>query len=142
MERVLFGQPAAEAIVAEAERIQAKRVFVLAGGTLNRQTDEVRKLAEALGSDLRAFPITCPHTRRSSAVVACANAAREDGYELLVTFGGSVTGDESSHIWSTISATRMDWSRFAPWSRTASGISLILPHHSAADGCTDHAFSW
>ena len=50
MERVLFGQTAAEAIVAEAERIQAKRVFVLAGGTLNRQTDEVQNLAEALGS--------------------------------------------------------------------------------------------
>jgi len=93
MERVLFGQPAAEAIVAEAERIQAKRVFVLAGGTLNRQTDEVRKLAEALGSRFAGVFDHMPAHSPRSAVVACANAAREAGTDLLVTFGGGSVTD-------------------------------------------------
>ena len=111
MERVLFGQPAAQAIVAEAERIQAKRVFVLAGGTLNRQTDEVRKLAEALGSRFAGVFDHMPAHSPRSAVVACANAAREAGTDLLVTFGGGSVTDGvklSPSAWSTISATRMD----------------------------------
>jgi maleylacetate reductase len=38
--RVSFGQPAAATMVAEAERLGAKRVFLLTGRTLNRDTDE------------------------------------------------------------------------------------------------------
>ena len=45
MERVIFGEATAAAIAKEAERNGAKRVFLLVGGTLNRQTDEVKKLS-------------------------------------------------------------------------------------------------
>ena len=47
MERVLFGQPAANAVIEEIERIGASRVFLLVGGTLNRETDEVDKIKGA-----------------------------------------------------------------------------------------------
>ena len=50
MERVIFGEATAAAIAKEAERIGAKRVFLLVGGTLNRETDEVEKVISALGS--------------------------------------------------------------------------------------------
>ena len=50
MDRVVFGRPAAEAVVQAADRLGAKRVFILAGRTLNRKTDAVRAIAEALGS--------------------------------------------------------------------------------------------
>ena len=50
MNRVIFGQPAAATIVAEAERLAAKRVFLLTGRTLNRNTEEVEKVRQALGS--------------------------------------------------------------------------------------------
>ena len=53
MNRVIFGQPAAAMIVAEAERLGAKRVFLLTGRTLNRDTDEVEKVRRALGPPLR-----------------------------------------------------------------------------------------
>jgi maleylacetate reductase len=43
MNRVIFGQPAAATIVAEAERLGATRVFLLTGRTLNRSTDELRR---------------------------------------------------------------------------------------------------
>ncbi len=39
MDRVVFGRPAAEAVVEAADRLAAKRVFILAGATLNRKTD-------------------------------------------------------------------------------------------------------
>ena len=44
MERGLFGQPAANAVIEEIERIGASRVFLLVGGTFNRETDEVDKI--------------------------------------------------------------------------------------------------
>jgi len=50
MDRVVFGRPAADAVVEAADRLGAKRVFILASATLNRKTDVVRQIAEALGS--------------------------------------------------------------------------------------------
>jgi maleylacetate reductase len=93
MNRVVFGQPAAKAIVAEADRLGAKRVFILSGGTLNRETDEVAKVKAALGARFAGVHDHMPaHTPRE-AVVACANAAREASTDLLVTFGGGSVTD-------------------------------------------------
>jgi maleylacetate reductase len=93
MNRVIFGQPAAATIVAEAERLGATRVFLLTGRTLNRGTDEVDKMRRALGP---RFAGVCDHMPAHSprdAVVACANAARSVGTDLLVTFGGGSVTD-------------------------------------------------
>src|SRR5262245_42739654 len=49
IERIVYGQPAAAALRAEAERLQAQRVFLIVSGTMNRTTDEVAKVREALG---------------------------------------------------------------------------------------------
>ena len=43
MERVVFGRPAADAVAEAADRLGAKHVFILAGKTLNRETDAVRQ---------------------------------------------------------------------------------------------------
>ena len=43
MERVIFGTPAAEAIAEEAAARGAERVFLLVGGTLNRNPMRSRK---------------------------------------------------------------------------------------------------
>ncbi|TWT06119.1 iron-containing alcohol dehydrogenase [Reyranella sp. CPCC 100927] len=88
MNRVIFGKPAAEQIVAEADRLRAGRVFVLTGRTLNTQTEEIAKIRQALGARFAGVHDDMPaHTPRE-AVVACANAAREAGTDLLVNFGG------------------------------------------------------
>ncbi len=93
MNRVIFGKPAAELIAAEADRLGAKRVFVLAGGTLNRQTDEIEKVGVALGDRFAGVYDHMPAHSPRDAVVACANAAREAGCDLLVTFGGGSVTD-------------------------------------------------
>lgn len=93
MNRVIFGKPAAEAIVEEAERLRAKRVFILAGHTLNAATDEIDKVKTALGARLAGVHDHMPaHSPRES-VVACANAARTAGTDLLVTIGGGSVTD-------------------------------------------------
>jgi maleylacetate reductase len=93
MNRVMFGKPAAESIVAEADRLGAKRVFVLAGRTLNTRTDEIQKLRHALGARFAGVHDHMPAHSPRDAIVACANAAREAGTDLLVTFGGGSVTD-------------------------------------------------
>jgi len=93
MNRVIFGKPAAESIVAEADRLQAKRVFILSGRTLNTATGEIEKVKTTLGARFAGVHDHMPaHSPRES-VVACANAAREAGTDLLVTIGGGSVTD-------------------------------------------------
>ncbi|MDP6831228.1 MAG: iron-containing alcohol dehydrogenase [Alphaproteobacteria bacterium] len=93
MDRVIFGQPAAETVAAEAERLGAERVFLLVSGTLNRETDAVDQMADALGGRYAGRWDHMPSHSPREAVVGCANAAREAGCDLLVSFGGGSATD-------------------------------------------------
>ncbi|MBT3330405.1 MAG: iron-containing alcohol dehydrogenase [Rhodospirillaceae bacterium] len=93
MDRVIFGQSATDAVAAEAERLNAERVFLLVSGTLNRETDAVDKMATALGSRYAGRWDDMPSHSPREAVVGCANAAREVGCDLLVSFGGGSATD-------------------------------------------------
>jgi maleylacetate reductase len=93
MNRVIFGKPVAASIVAESERLGAKRVFVLSGQTLNRKTGEVAKVKAALGERFAGVFDHMPAHSPRDAVVACTNAAREAGCDLLVTIGGGSVTD-------------------------------------------------
>src|SRR4029453_11531540 len=93
MDRVVFGRPAAEAVAQAAERLGAKRGFILAGKTLNRDTAGVPRIAGALGSRYAGVHDDMPAHSPRDAVVACANKAREAGCDLLVSVGGGSTTD-------------------------------------------------
>lgn len=93
MERVVLGRPAAEAVAELATRLGAQRVFLLAGGTLNRTTDEVTRIAAALGPRYAGVHDDMPSHSPRDAVVACANKARAAGCDLLVSVGGGSTTD-------------------------------------------------
>ena len=93
MDRVIFGEAAAEAVANEATRLGATRVFVLASRTLNTRTDEVSKVADALGNRFAGVNDHMPAHSPRDAVVACANEAREAGTDLLVTLGGGSVTD-------------------------------------------------
>ncbi|QQS11580.1 MAG: iron-containing alcohol dehydrogenase [Rhodospirillales bacterium] len=93
IEQVVFGKPAAEAVAAEAARLDAKRVFIVASGTLSRQTRAVAAIADALGArHAGTWDRIAAHTPRVD-VVAAANAAREAGADLLATIGGGSVTD-------------------------------------------------
>ena len=77
MERVIYGIPLAEALAQEIERIGASAVYVLASGTLARQTDVIDRVRGVLGNKLAGVCAKIgAHTPRID-VVAAANAARE-----------------------------------------------------------------
>ena len=98
MDRVIYGQPFAAALAVERERKDARRVFVLAGGTLSRETGLVDELRAALGNHLAGVWTQMPaHTPRV-AVLAAANAAREAGADMLVTIGGGSVTDAAKMV--------------------------------------------
>src|SRR6516165_12381680 len=98
MESVVFGRPFAEAVAQEVDRVEARAVFVLASGTLARETDTVERLRGMLGNRLADVCAKIgAHTPRID-VVAAANAAREAGADLIVTLGGGSVTDAAKMV--------------------------------------------
>jgi maleylacetate reductase len=98
MEAVAFGKPAGEAIGEEARRLDAKRVFLMVSGTLNRTTNEIAKVRQALGDRFAGiFDRMPPHTPRR-AVIEAAAAAREAGADLIATIGGGSITDGAKAV--------------------------------------------
>jgi maleylacetate reductase len=98
MDEVVFGHPAAEAVVAQMDRLGAARAFLMVSGTLNRRTGEIEKIRKALGSRCVAtFDAMPPHTPRE-AVIAAAEQARAAGADLIVTAGGGSITDGAKAV--------------------------------------------
>jgi maleylacetate reductase len=93
MDQVIYGKPAATALVEETARLGAKRVFLVVSRTLNTTTDEIEKMHAALGGRYAGTYDSIPqHTTRTS-VVAVARAASEAAADLIVAVGGGSVVD-------------------------------------------------
>ncbi|MCZ6646621.1 MAG: iron-containing alcohol dehydrogenase [SAR324 cluster bacterium] len=93
MERVVYGEPCAETLRAEAERLGAERVFLLVSRSLNQNTEVIAGVRDALGGRYAGeYDGMPPHTPRDKAIEAAA-AAREVNADLLVTIGGGSVTD-------------------------------------------------
>jgi alcohol dehydrogenase class IV len=98
MEGVTLGTPAAQAVARLAEQRGAERVFILAGTTLNRNTDEIRKIEAALGGRHAATQDGMrAHSPRGD-VLAAAKVARDCKADLVVTVGGGSVTDAGKVI--------------------------------------------
>ncbi|TWC00674.1 alcohol dehydrogenase class IV [Bradyrhizobium macuxiense] len=98
METVIYGKPAAEALREEAERLGAKRVYLIASRTLNTTTDEIEKIRKALGDRHAAtFDGVPQHTTRD-VVTQIARQASEAGADLVVAIGGGSVVDAAKIV--------------------------------------------
>jgi maleylacetate reductase len=98
MENVVFGKPFAEALAQEADRLDARAVFILASGTLARATDTIDRLRQILGNRIAGVCAKIgAHTPRTD-VVEAANAARDAGADLLLTVGGGSVTDAAKMV--------------------------------------------
>ena len=92
-DRVIWGKPAAQAVIEEADRRAAKRVFIVTSKTLNRKTNAVQQIRDALGPrHAGTFDECVEHTPRAS-VIAAAKAARAAAPDMVLTFGGGTAID-------------------------------------------------
>ncbi len=98
MDEVVFGTPAAEAVVAQMDRLHANRAFLMVSGTLNRETDEIEKIRTALGARcVGTFDAMPAHTPRA-AVIAASEAARAANADLIITVGGGSITDGAKAV--------------------------------------------
>jgi maleylacetate reductase len=98
MDRVIYGIPLAEALAEEVKRLDASAVYVMASGTLNRETDVIDSVRRVLGN---RFAGVCAkigsHTPRID-VVAAANGARAAKADLILTVGGGSVTDAAKMV--------------------------------------------
>jgi len=98
MEEVVYGQPAADALAAQLDRIGAQRALLMVSGTLNRTTDEIAKIKDALGSRCAGvFDAMPAHTPRA-AVIAATEQARAIQADIIVTVGGGSITDGAKAV--------------------------------------------
>jgi maleylacetate reductase len=98
MDEVVFGRPAAEAVVGQMDRLRATSAFLMVSGTLNRQTDEIAKIRRDLGPRcVGTFDAMPPHTPRE-AVIAATEQARAAKADLIVTVGGGSITDGAKAV--------------------------------------------
>jgi maleylacetate reductase len=98
MDEVVFGKPAALAIVEQMDRLAANRAMLMVSGSLNRNTDEIAKVREALGPCcVGVFDAMPPHTPRQ-AVIDAAALARDSRADLIVTIGGGSITDGAKAV--------------------------------------------
>lgn len=98
MESVIYGKPAAEALREEAERLDARRVYLIASRTLNTTTDEIEKIRKALGDRHAAtFDGVPQHTTRDI-VTQIARQAVEAKADLVVAIGGGSVVDAAKIV--------------------------------------------
>ena len=159
MESVVFGRPFAEAVAQEVDRVEARAVFILASGTLARETDTVERLRQMLGNRLAGVCAKIgAHTPRTD-VVAAANATREASVDLIVTLGGGSVTDaakmvglclgngvtEPSQLDNYRARIAADGTARHPEVKAPSVRSIAIPttlsagEYTASAGCTDTA---
>jgi maleylacetate reductase len=98
MDFVIYGKPAAEALREEAERLGAKRVYLIVSRTLNTTTDEIEKIRAALGDRYAATFDGIPQHTTRDVVVQTARHAKEAGADLVVAIGGGSVVDAAKIV--------------------------------------------
>ena len=155
--RIVYGTDFDAALTRELDLAGARRVFVLASGTLARATDAIERARGALGD---RFAGLCAkigaHTPRTD-VVAAAIAARAERADMLLGVGGGSITDAAKMVAICLGndiadpaaldayrvTTAADGRSIRPSYRPPSVASVIIPttlsagEFSALAGCTD-----
>ena len=95
---VVYGIPLAGALADEIKRLDAGAVYVMASGTLARQTRVIDEVCSVLGNRLAGVCAKIgAHTPRVE-VVAAANEARAARADVLLTVGGGSVTDAAKMV--------------------------------------------
>ena len=156
-DRVIFGRPAAEAVVETADRMAKQRLLIVASKTLSRKTDVVSKIQAALAERcVGVFDECIEHVPRAS-VLSLAASVRKREPDLIVTVGGGTPIDTVKVTLLTMAAgvtdepgfdamrirVEADGSRMVPAIKDPPVRQIIVPttlsgaEFSNLGGCTD-----
>ncbi len=93
IDRVVTGRPFEEAIAEEAERLGVRRIYLIVGGTLSRETDVLDRIRRSLKDRLAGVCNRMAAHTPLDQVVDAANEAREARTDLILTVGGGSVTD-------------------------------------------------
>ena len=134
IDRVIYGRPAAESLVAEAVRLGAKRVFLVVSRTLDRETTWVQEMRTVLGARYAGCCDGMPSHTPRQAVLDAAVKAREADADLIVTFGGGSGTDAGKMIRLALKHDIRTIEDFDPFVvRVAPDGSRVLPDYEPPD---------
>lgn len=92
-DRVIYGRPAADAVLETAERLEKKRLLIVASKTLSRSTDVIARIRSALSDRcVGVFDRCVEHAPRAS-VLELTEEIRRLEPDLVVTVGGGTPMD-------------------------------------------------
>src|ERR1700757_5062000 len=98
MDEVVFGEPAAEAVAAQMDRLNKSRAFLMVSGTLRRETDAITRIESTLGNRCAAIFDAMPQHTPREAVIEAAEQARVARADLIVTVGGGSITDGAKAV--------------------------------------------
>ncbi len=155
--RIVYGTDCVQALARELDLIGARHVYVIASGTLERDTDVILRVRDALGERYAGLCARIgAHTPRID-VVRAANAARTAGADLLLGVGGGSVTDATKMVAICLgndisdpaaldalrTSVRADGTTIRPSFKPPALASVIIPttlsagEFSALAGCTD-----
>lgn len=146
LERVRWGEPAAQALAEEAQKRHARRALIVISPSLHSATDEADQLSQALGDSCAGiFDDLRPHTP-TACVQALHQVVLEQQIDLLITLGGGTPIDTSkvvvamraSGVTDPLELTNTQHTRIAPTLRQiACPTTLSGAEFSDLAGLTD-----
>lgn len=98
MDFLIYGKPSAAAICEEADRLGARRVFLIASHTLNTKTNEIEKIRTALADRYAGTFDGIPQHTTREVVVKAAALALKAGADLIVAVGGGSVVDAAKIV--------------------------------------------
>lgn len=98
VEKIVWGTPASEAVKVEVERLGAKRVFVVASGSLSRKTKVIDDLKVGLGDRFVGLFDRCREHSPMDSIFECLVEATAASPDLLLTVGGGSVIDTAKVV--------------------------------------------
>ncbi|MEC7397375.1 MAG: iron-containing alcohol dehydrogenase [Pseudomonadota bacterium] len=157
IDRIVFGEPLIEAVQKEADRLSVERIFVLASGTISRETPCIEDLRATMkGKIAGVFDRLRPHVQRDDVIAATAEA-RAVQADLILTIGGGTPTDAAKMVSFCLAndvseyedldplrwVSNPDGTAVQPPSKVPTVRSIFVPttlsagEFSAGAGCTD-----
>ena len=149
IDRIVFGEPFIEAVQKEADRLSVERIFVLASGTISRETQCIEDLRATMkGKIAGVFDRLRPHVQRDDVIAATAEA-RAVQADLILTIGGGTPTDAAKMVSFCLAndvseyedldplrwVSNPDGTAVQPPSKVPTVRSIFVPTTLSAGGC-------
>jgi maleylacetate reductase len=130
--KVTYGEAAAAALPAAAERASADRVFIMASQSLVERGSEIAAIKDGLGQRFADIYSGMPSHTPRDAVLEAAHGAREAGADMIATVGGGSITDAAKAVTLALEHNLREMPGFDPYiMQTAADGTTSSPEYQS-----------